>query len=186
MSGMLLDVLPYNKILNIQDVPELKGQFVYVMNDYEDDGFSVVIYKDDGNIKFSFGDFNGNKLNPINNKCKNLEYIDKFLAGPLRKMSSLLVVTGVKSMQAYVSISNEEMILIDIRTHYDKYVGPGMLRDVFGKCDIKIPSYVETGCYLTDDKIKELKKSPKKHIVKPSSFKMIARDDDVQPMYARI
>ena len=184
MSGTSPEILPYHAIQHIDLVPELVGQFVYVIDNYNTNGFSVVIYKDK-DIKFLFGDFSGRVLDPLSD-CEFLTNIDVFMSTYLNKYVEFVQIANVPMIQVYISVGHDDMWLVDARTHYNKYVGPGMLRDVFSKFGLKIPNYIESGCFLTDDKIKELKGLNTKLIIKPSSFKIIARDDDVRPMYARI
>ncbi|KKK63793.1 hypothetical protein LCGC14_2990730, partial [marine sediment metagenome] len=69
----LPDVLPYPSIKSIDDMPELHGRFVYIIESYPETGLSIVISRQIEHIFIRIGDFAGNLIDPT----KQTEVIKK-------------------------------------------------------------------------------------------------------------
>lgn len=176
-------LLPYSKTLNIDDVPEIRGKFCYILDDYPDNGFSLLIYRKDETVYFTFGSYSGEEFDMLTHTEFRVQ-ISKVLKN-IQNYINLLKLTRVKMIQLYFAVDNDNVLLVDARTHYNKFLGPGMLKDVIAKCGIGTPNVVYIK-ELTDELINELKTSNKKFIVKTSLPKLMVRNDDVEHVKARI
>ena len=59
LSGMskVPDALAYPRILTLNEVPEIEGQFVYVIKAYPEDGLAITIFRDQEEVYLSINDF---------------------------------------------------------------------------------------------------------------------------------
>jgi len=176
-------LLPYSKTLNIEEVPEIKGKFCYILEDYSDNGFSLLIYRKDDTVYFKFGSYDGNEFDMLNH-TEYREQISKVFQH-IHNYINLLKLTRVKMLQLYFAVNGSSVMLVDARTHYNKYLSPGMLKDVIAKCGISPPNVVKIE-ELTNEVISNLKSSGKRYIVKTSSPKLMIRNEDVEHVKARI
>jgi hypothetical protein len=158
-------LLAYPKILHIDEVPEIRNRLVYIIDNYELNGITILLFHNDGQMGMKFGDWDGNELN--NADCLN-EY-------PIGKLCQLMHTARIIQAQFYFSKDK----LVDIRTHLNRMVGPGMLKDLCGKL-IPIQSIIDTQI-LSDE---TLAKIDKHVILKHSSFKIIMRGQETIPLYA--
>ena len=61
------DLLPYPEVLPFAEVPMLHNQFVYVVEKYPFNGFSILIVRSKGHIVIRVADFKGNLVDPTTN-----------------------------------------------------------------------------------------------------------------------
>jgi len=170
-------ILPYPKIYRISEVPEIKDRLVYAIKPYPMEGVSLLISRQDGNIAVRFGDFNGNPLDVKNKKVQSLENE----LGVIPKFLGVMRYSGLTQAQFYFS----ENRLVDMRTAVNKWAGPGMLRDIFGKMMKNNIQEVIEIVPLTEEAYKDMLSSTENVILKASSFKNIVRNENIFPLYAR-
>lgn len=170
-------ILAYPKIQHISEVPEIKDRLVYYIKPYPIKGISLLISRQGGNIAVRFGDFDGN---PLDIKDKRVQDLENEL-GAIPKFLSVMRYSGLMQAQFYFSNNN----LVDMRTAINKWAGPGMLRDIFGKIFKDNIQEVLKIAPLTEEAYKDMLSGTENVILKTSSFKNIVRDEEVLPLYAR-
>jgi hypothetical protein len=173
-------VLPYHPISNYDKVPELEGKFCYIVEDYDDKGgVSVVVTLQNKKIYYQFGTFAGGEINPQDKKHPLHETVNHIAASYCNKLATTMHLLKLEQAQFFWAKCNKEDLLVDLQISFNKLAGPGMLRDIFGK---NFPCQrVKEIAHVNKD---QLPNGPV--IIKPSAFKMMVRDSDVVPMYARI
>jgi len=155
----------YPPILAIDEVPELSGRLVYVIEGYKLSGYSILVFNHEGNIGIRCGDFDGNMIDPPDGAR---EHVDKLL--PLMKAGR------IEFAQFYFS----DDMLVDIRVSLDKMAGPGMLKDLCGNV-VQTQKIIDIKQF--DDDLKEKLPELGYVILKHSSFKTIIRDGKILPLY---
>ena len=171
------DFLQYPTIKDISDTPELKGVFSYIIHGYtpkygilisrqkSDDGFGVGVHIDGFNAQ-------------IDKKRK-----EQLLATTAKTLIATMGVIGVQQAEFYFDDTDA---LIDMQISINKFIGPGMLRDLFSK-SVMTQRIIEIGV-VDDEKIKQIKtdrsKYPKHVIIKPSRFRLAS--NSLLPAYASI
>ena len=139
-------LLPYPPLSD--DLNLVRGIFCYVIEAYKPFGISCLVQRSDGKVQVAIGDFDGK---PINLAANSSEAI---LANSFAKQYVGLLVEFTKLVNVgkvlyYFSISDDTtMKLVDARVSINKFLGPGMLRDVFGK---RIPTQETILIEVIDD-----------------------------------
>lgn len=186
----LPEILAYPKILKLHEVPEINGQFVYVIRKYPENGLAIVIYRDlnKGEVYLSIGDFDGNPIN-LTNEDHPLQWaaVD-FATNDSSKFVAMMKTAKIIQMILYVSVDGDQLRLVDLRSSLDKFYGPGMVRDLFGKI---YPTQEEIKTTTLDENtLKAIKNGEGSYkgdlILKCSKFKTITRNKDMLPLYAKI
>lgn len=185
----LPDLLAYPEVQKLDDMPEIVDQFVYVIKAYSNKGLAVLMHrspKDDA-IYYRFGDFNGKLLNPTTDKnCKI------FLENHAMKFLELMATARIPQAMYYLVVEKGKMRLVDMRVSLNKFAGPGMLRDLYGKI-IDTQEVLKT-IQLNSETIEAIKQGTGTYkgglILKTSVFKTITRGTAPKlamfPMYAKV
>jgi len=168
-------LLSYPEILPLSEIPEIKGRAVYLIKDYSKNGLSVIVDRSD-DIRIIAGDWDGNFIgNNSNHKFWPdflwfMEYCPKII--------TILKTISVPKMQLYFS----GLMLVDIRISLNKFTGPGMLKDLFGKI-IKTQDIISVKP-ITEELYQELINGKYQSlIVKTSVFKTVIRGKKMLPLY---
>ena len=159
-------LLPYPKIYTLAECPEIVGQFCYIIKPYSP-GITVIIKLDGEQSGTAFGDWNGT---PLNDTSRINEFLSKYNIPIMR------LFRHINISQAGLFIA-EDSRLVDMQLSLNKFVGPGMLRDLFSKI-MPIQDIIEIA---TIDKAKI--SSLNDVILKPSRFRLMP---DNTPQYACI
>ncbi len=191
MSEQLPSILAYPRILDVEQVPELVGpgpprHLVYVLRDYADDGLTVVIRRHPATDKINvqLGNFDGENLL----KDSVLGGISaEFMSDDVYKFIGLMKALRLEQAIFYLAYDGE-LRLVDIRLSLDKFCGPGMIRDLFGKI-YPIQDIVKV-VPLDENELANIKAGKEPYagnlIIKCSTFKTITRGKEMLPLYARI
>jgi len=183
----LPSILSYPKVLDFQNIPEIMGKFVYVIKNYENDGLAIMVKRSDDQVYLTIGDWDGNNIDltkehPLEPAV--LEFMEKYSS----QFVTMLSILKIPQVMAYFSVSDYEMKLVDLRLSLNKFCGPGMLHDLFGKI-VPIQEVVKTET-ITDDVAKAIKKGKGSYkgdlILKCSAFKTVTRGKNLLPLYAKI
>jgi hypothetical protein len=182
--------LAYPRILNLEEIPEIEGQFAYVIRAYPEDGLAITIYRDikNGEVYLSNNDFDGN---PIDLSDENHPYMwaaMDFAQHDSSKFVAIMKSASIKQIILYISVDGDELKLVDLRTSLNKFYGPGMIRDLFSKI-YPTQEVIKTIALdeATLDTIKRGKGSYEGDLIlKCSKFKTIVRGKEMLPLYARI
>lgn len=112
--------LSYPEILDANDyLDDIIGNFYYVIHDYKP-GFSVIIKRDGENVGMSFSDWDGNDI--------TIDEYKEFIEQHSLKIVQIMSFGGIEQAQYYFDNKN---LLVDVRVAANKFLGPGILRDVF-------------------------------------------------------
>jgi len=171
-------LLPYPKIEHIDNCAEIRGIFCYVVKDYEP-GIAAIIKLHEGDIGIVVGDWAGNRASPKNKIL--WEQSEGFLRHSA--YSFVQIMRHIRIDQAEFFISSDGL-LVDAQVSLNRFIGPGMLRDLFST--VSKTQDVEELTVLDDSKLKKLTSSNNKYILKPSRYRHYVRDNNIYPLYARI
>jgi hypothetical protein len=124
-------MLPHPEPLS--DTKLVSDMLCYVVKYYQNVGISCLISRNEGNIAVSMGDWNGQTIDLSNTKDSlSLIAID-FLQHQAKRLMAISHAAGVNQAIYYFALDTGIPVLVDIRTSLNKFLGPGMVRDVFGK-----------------------------------------------------
>lgn len=177
--------LPLDKVARL-----LRDYAVYLIKDYGTDGFCVSISrtyeKTDIDISVIFSDWNGEPI-ALDGKEPIAVLARYYLKTHSIKMLEVMKAIGIATAKAYLVPGVNDIMLVDV-FHKDGLIGPGMLRDVFGRIlptqevvkvgrmDDNTAALINVGHGLFGDGT----------IIKPSKFKAIIGDDGItRPLYGR-
>lgn len=189
MPSMTTALMAYPEILPFKDIPEIKGQYVFLIKDYVQDGLSMLIEHVGDEMRVQFGDWDGHVIDATDTKHKYYNVIASLINDKFSDIVALLKMIGVKQLQLYFSLTEGKLMLVDIRRAVNSFCSPGMVKDVFGKL-VDTQIIVDKPLFITDEVFNNIKtkqgifKQPL--ILKPSAFKTTVRGKDLYPMYARI
>ena len=182
--------LSYPRILDLEDIPEIKGQFVYVVRAYPEDGLAITIFRDiaNGEVYLSINDFDGE---PINLTDENHPYtwaaLD-FAQHDSSKFVAIMKAASIQKVILYIAVDGANLRLVDMRVSLNKFYGPGMIRDLFGKI-YPTQETVKT-IALDEDVLGAINRGEGSYkgdlILKCSKFKTIVRGKEMLPLYARV
>lgn len=182
--------LAYPKILELKDIPEIEGQFVYIIKGYPEDGLAITISRNlkSDEVYLSINDWDGQ---PIDLSDKDHLYqwaaID-FATHDSPNFVAIMRSANISKMILYVAVDGEELILVDLRTSLNKFYGPGMIRDLFSKI---YPTQEVIKTIALDENTLDAVKAGKGSyegnlILKCSKFKTITRGKELLPLYAKV
>ena len=171
-------LLSYPEVAHIDDCAEIRDIFCYVVEAYEP-GFSVLMKLRNDETWIAIGDWDGVRVTPTNEGLweKSAEFL-KHSAYPIIQMMRRI---GLDQAEFFFANSGP---LVDVQLSRNKFIGPGMLRDVFSS--ISETQNVREIAVLNADKLRELSDAGGDFVVKPSRYRHYVRGDDVLPLYARI
>jgi hypothetical protein len=173
------ELLPYPEIMSFSDVPMLHNQYVYIVEKYPFEGFSILVVRDNDYIAVRVADFQGNLIDPTSN-----DQIGMILN------YSISVIKHIGLNQCILYLSNIEgvLTLVDVRLSYNKFSGPGFMQELFTKIPIqKVVKVIQINEELKGKLINGEEPWDGEFIIKPSAFKFITRaEDDIIPMYGKI
>lgn len=181
------EFISYPRVLNLEDIPEIQEQYVYIVRGYEEAGLCVLINRHKGDVAIRAADWDANIID-LSEKGKQQDYFQKFIADNSLNIVNFLIAAKIQKVLLYITVEQEELILTDARISLDKFVGPGMLRDLFGKF-IHTQDVIEIAT-LDDNLFKSIQEGRGKYdcdlMLKTSRFKTIIRDSEMLPLYARV
>lgn len=160
-------LLAYPEIKPIEQVPSIIGLFCYAVESYEP-SYCCLIKRHGGEAGITLGDWDGNHAAS-----------EGVLKDKVPKLLKLMSHVGLEQAQFFFSSSNQ---LVDVQLSLNKFIGPGMLRDLFnGIVPVQRILAIDT---MTPEKIEEM--SGNSIILKPSRFRYYEVDGVITPLYARI
>jgi len=163
-------LLAYPHIAPIDECQEIVGKYCYIIKSYEP-GCAMVFKSQAGTSGISFGGWDGvhNEINA-----------EKYLADFVPKCINLMGCIRLPQMQLFIS---SDGLLVDVQCSLNKFIGPGMLRDLFS--NIIQTQQIDSIDVVNQSKIEQLKTTGS-WILKPSKFRYYESGDSILPLYARI
>jgi len=171
-------LLPYPVIRDLNECPEIHGIFCYIIDKYAP-GISAVIKLDANDAGIIVGNWDGENASPKNkDEWEKVEHFLNHTAYDLIK-----IMRHIRLQQAEFFISDNGR-LVDVQLSLNKFIGPGMLKDLFAPV-VNIQNSTELAV-LDPDKIAELNNGERRFILKPSKSRHYMHDNKVLPLYACI
>jgi len=181
-------LLPLPPPIPIDEFMGIRGMFCYIIEHYGQTGVSLLICRDGENVQFLVGDWNGNAI-PLDDPKDPLWEVAHACLNSVAIMA-YQVLKHIKVEQAilYFVISGEKFILTDVRISLNKFVGPGMLQDVFGKVlETQRVICIETlNDAIMDSILVGRDRFSPSIILKPSRFRFATLGDDPIPLYVEV
>lgn len=182
--------LAYPRILDLKDVPEIEDQFVYVIKRYPEDGLAITIARDipNGEVFLAINDFDGKPIDLTDEDHPYQWAAIDFAQQDSSKFVSIMRSANIHKVILYVAVDDGELKLVDLRASLNKFYGPGMIRDLFGK--IYPTQEVIKTIKLDNQVLEAVKRGEGSYkgdlILKCSKFKTIGRGEEMLPLYARV
>lgn len=175
------ECLPYPKIATIQDTPELRNKFCYVLRAYPQQGIIMMVIRQAGDVCMRMFDFEAKMLDLEKDNGCLPQIIEQ---SP--KIVKLMKLIGIPKALLYFSDDKGIPRLVDVRLSLNKFVGPGFLNDFFGKV-VPTQERVADPLVLSDEIMEMVPKCEgvfsQDVVVKPSAFKTIIRKEEMVPLY---
>jgi len=171
-------LLPYPEVAHIDNCVEIRGIFCYIIKAYEP-GFSALVKLRGDESWIAIGDWGGVRVTPKNEDLWNKSA--EFLKHSVYPIIQMMRRIGLDQAEFFFA---DEGSLVDVQLSLNKFIGPGMLRDVFSSTSET--QKVHELAVLDDNKLKELSDSADNYIVKPSRYRHYMQDGGILPLYARI
>jgi len=188
-NSELPSLLEYPKLLDVRNAKDL---FSYILKHPGDNGLSLLLYREPKKDQAAVicGDWSGNSID-LMAKSPLADLASDFLkSDDALKLFKSVSLIGVEQAQFFFGIDDEGLFLVDVQVSLNKFVGPGMIQDIFGKLirtqevlkieiiDERSLEYIErgTGSYEGD------------LLIKPSKFRMY-HDPDANvfsPLYSEV
>jgi hypothetical protein len=170
------------------DTTLIAGMLCYVIRYYQNVGISCLITHNNGEVMVSVGDWSGRTIDLIDTKDPLSLIATNFLQKHAKRLISISNAAGVKQAIYYFTFDADILTLVDIRLSLNKFLGPGMIRDVFGKVfDTQQILKVDS---MTDQLLDQIKNKSGNYsngvIIKPSRFRSIIIKDKPIPLYVEI
>jgi hypothetical protein len=159
---------PYPHMYAIDECPAIHGMFCYIIKIYEPGSSIIIAMSDQPTVVI--GDWAGNIAQ---GDC------DKILASVVPNLMAMMKHISLRKAQFFIDSTNA---LVDVQLSDDRFMGPGMLRDLFSP--IMATQAVDSIAVIDQPKVKSLCGSS--WILKPSRYRNHERGGIVLPLYARI
>lgn len=189
-TSEVISPLPYPRILDLKDIPDIHGMFVYVIRGYPENGIAVTIKRDPAkdDVWVMVTDWDGEAI-PLNDAKHPLQSIAfGFVQGDSPKFIEVMRLLKIPQAIFYLSLVGEDLILVDVRVSLNKFCGPGMLKELFGRV-IDTQNVINT-TFLTPEVLSGIQNNVGTYqgdlMLKTSAFKTIQRDRELLPLYARV
>ena len=177
-------LLPHPGFRHLDD--QVLNMFCYVLRHYGNPGPALVISRDGENVCAQFGDWNGNIVDPHDDSHLLHHQMVLLLENIFHKLVLLMRSVGLPQAEFYFST---DLTLVDVRLAINKFIGPGMLNDVFGKL-VKTPEIIKIE--IIDNRVMDAIRQgggtyDGELLLKPSKFReMELPNGSYTPLYAEI
>ena len=175
---MIPEILPYPQLLPAEKAKLLEGKLCYFIEPYPLEGIAAVVFLSKGLFHIKASRWSGTTisaaldLTKIKKGTPEAEIFAKFMP----KIIGIMKYTKIIQAEFYFS---QGKTLVDIRLSANKFMGPGMLRDIFGKV-LETQKVIKTAP-VSDEELKGATA-----ILKPSAYKTIMADEGPVPFYCKL
>jgi hypothetical protein len=179
-------LLSYPRLISLIEAKEIKNVLCYILRHYGRNGLSVLISRQPDpqtkeiRIGTTFGDWNGHCFDGDGDKSALLR---DFLAGTWQVLLQTMRLIKLPQAQFYFAapkldgIRASELVLVDIQLALNKFAGPGLIRDLFGKV-LHVQEAVKIEA-LDDHTLAAIRDGAGSYasslIIKPSKFRTVER-----------
>lgn len=149
--------------------------FGYVIEPYPNEGYNLFIGIRGEHILMRVADFESNSID-LNEADENLKKILEWSTAIIEMQATIKVIDA----SYYFACGKDGPVLVDVMLAANKFMGPGMLRDVYAK---QFPTQnVIDICRLDSDN----RGKYKGNLIKPSRFRYLDKDNRPTPQYGII
>ena len=173
-------VLEYPSYYNYEYINRLEHIYCYIQDHPINVNLTVLIYRDtkEGDVYTLCSDSKANLIELSTDQTSIGNAARKFIQEHVADFVRLMNVTKIGQAQFHLSVSEDELTLVDIRTAINRYASPGLVEDVFGKFIKTLKT--RTMAILTPSVIEAIIQGMGSYsgdlLIKPSRFRMM--DDD--------
>jgi hypothetical protein len=185
-------ILKYPTVFGFTKVSSyLKDRLCYVIRHYGNDGITVLLTRQtkQDRIVALCGDWQGNNIDlmiPVGNKHRDMAIA--FVNNDLPLFIRTMQLIKLTQAQFFLAFGPTGLILTDIQISLNKFAGPGMVRDIFGKI-FPVPEVIKVEG-LDDRAIEYIERGTGSYegdvIIKPSKFSLFSQDKKAVPLYAEM
>jgi hypothetical protein len=185
ISKIVPAMLPHPEPLS--NMALVSNMLCYVVKYYQNIGISCLISRNKDDIAISMGDWDGNIIDLNSKDALVLVAID-FLQNQAKRLLAISHAAGVKQAIYYFALDTGTPVLVDIRLSLNKFLGPGMIRDVFGKTfNTQQVLKIDT---MSEQLLEQIKNGAGNYnsgvIIKPSRFRFMEVDNKPVPLYVGV
>lgn len=181
-------LLPLPRPIPLEEFPGIGGMFCYVIEHYGPTGLALMIKRNGEDVAMTIGDWDGN-LVPLDDSAHPL-FVKATACLNSTAIMAYQVLKHIKLDQAilYFADLGDRFVLVDVRMSLNKFVGPGMLQDVFGKViETQKVICVETlGDTIMDSIVAGRDQFAPSLMLKPSRFRFATLGSDPIPLYVEV
>lgn len=166
---------------------ELKDIYCYILKHPGQPGPSLLIWrKDTDGVYAKIGDEHGNLIALDEQSDPQYELAITLLSNQFHKLTALMKYAGITQAQYFF---NTDLNLVDVQVALNKFMGPGMLNDVFGKV-VKVLDVVAIEV-MNSSTICEITSGSGKYtgdlLIKPSRYREVELPDGTYiPAYVEL
>lgn len=178
-------LLPLPEFLDSSHLPMLENIICYVQDHPGNDIFTLLVYRDraDDSVYILTGERDGQTIDFNSELDDRKKLIAEFIKEKSIEILSLMRIVKIDQAQYYFSINQGKIILQDIRTAMNKFMGPGFVRDMFNAI-VNVPNIRKIEI-LSSNNLEAIMKNTGSFngdiIIKPSRFRLYdeINDDNV-------
>ncbi len=178
-------LLPLPEYLDSTHLPMLENIVCYVQDHPGNDIFTLLVYRDraDDSVYILPGERDGRTIDFNSEFDDRKKLIAEFIREKSLDILNLMRIVKIEQAQYYFSIDHGKVILQDIRTAVNKFMGPGFVRDMFSTI-VSVPNIRKIEI-ISSNSIEAIMKNTGNFngdiIIKPSRFRLYDEiiDDNV-------
>lgn len=149
--------------------------FCYFIEKYENTGYSLYLGFREDCFLCRMADF---KSNDIAHSDMNEESLS--ILSYVETLKSIMLSAKIPDALFYFAKSDDGYVLVDVMLSANKFIGPGMLRDLFEKI---VPTQKVIDIEIVN---KESILKHKGNLIKPSRFRYLVEEGSIRPQYGMI
>ena len=183
-------ILAYPKPLQFtSDGRLVKNLLCYIIEHYDYDGISLLVYRipNNNDIYVVCGDWNGNAID-LTSQTEQASLSNLLIEQKLVDILSIMRYAKIEQAQYFFNHVEKKFVLIDMQVALNKFAGPGMLRDIFGRVfDIPMIKHIGVIDDVTFDAISHGSGTYNGDvIIKPSKFRLHETESGYVPLYVEL
>ena len=183
-------VLEYPSYYDFEYINRLEHIYCYIQDHPINVDLTVLIYRDikEGDVYTLFADNKANLIEISTDQTTVGNAARKFIQDHVADFVRLMNVTKIEQAQFHLSVRDDELTLVDIRTAINKYASPGLVEDVFGKFikTLKTRTMVILTPAVIEAIIQGMGPYSGDLLIKPSRFRMMDEHPVFKPLCVEI
>jgi hypothetical protein len=185
ISKIVPAMLPHPEPLS--NTALVSNMLCYIVKYYQNIGISCLISHNKDDVVVLMGDWNGNVID-LGGKDPLVLIVIDFLQNQAKRLLAISNAAGVKQAIYYFALDTGIPVLVDIRLSLNKFLGPGMIRDVFGKTfDTQQILKIDV---MSEQLLEQIKNRAGNYsggvIIKPSRSRFMEVNDKPVPLYVGV